>query len=44
MSQEKFDELYAKNITIGNKLMSFITYLQNPNFKGQSAKQKDSSN
>jgi four helix bundle protein len=44
ISKEKFDELHAKNITIGSKLMSFITYLQNSNYKGQSRKQKDSSN
>ena len=25
--QEKFDELYTKNIKIGNKIMSFIYYL-----------------
>jgi four helix bundle protein len=42
ISKEKFDELHGKNITIGNKLMSFITYLQNCNYKGQSRKQKDS--
>ncbi|HEY6955988.1 MAG TPA: four helix bundle protein [Flavisolibacter sp.] len=44
ISQAKFDELYEKNIKIGNKLMSFITYLQNSAYKGQSRKQKDSSN
>jgi four helix bundle protein len=44
ITKEKFDELYGKNITIGNKLMSFITYLQNTNYKGQARKQKDSSN
>ncbi len=44
ITKEKFDELYAKNIMIGNKLMSFITYLQNSNYKGQSRKQKDSTN
>jgi len=44
ISQEKFDELHGKNIIIGNKLMSFISYLQNTNYKGQSRKQKDSSN
>lgn len=32
---EKFDELDRKNITLGNKIMSFINYLQNSNFKGQ---------
>ena len=44
ISKEKFDELHGKNITIGNKLMSFITYLQNSNYKGESRKQKDSPN
>ena len=44
ISQGTFDELYEKNIKIGNKLMSFIAYLQNSNFKGQSRKLKDSSN
>jgi four helix bundle protein len=29
INQEKFDDLYAKNVTLGNKIMSFITYLQN---------------
>ena len=42
--QEKFDVLYAKNVTLGNKMMSFITYLQNSGFKGQRYKTKDSSN
>ena len=41
--QEKFDELYAKNITLGNKIMSFITYLQNSVYKGQRYKTKDTS-
>lgn len=35
IAKEKFDELVMKNIAIGNKLMSFITYLQNSDFKGQ---------
>jgi len=41
--QEKFDELYAKNITLGNKIMSFITYLQKSDFKGQRYKNSASS-
>jgi len=41
--QEIFDELYTKNITLGNKLMSFITYLQNSTYKGQRYRNKDSS-
>lgn len=32
--QPKFDELYQKNIVLGNKIMSFIAYLQNSAFKG----------
>ena len=40
-SKEKFDELHAKNIILGNKLMSFITYLQNSSFKGQRYKSKE---
>src|SRR5881398_1710021 len=42
ISKEKFDELYGKNITIGNKLMSFITYLQTSNYKGEARKDKHS--
>lgn len=41
--QERFDELYAKNVTLGSKIMSFITYLQNSTYKGQRYKTKDSS-
>ena len=44
ISEEQFKAFYEKNIKIGNKLMSFITYLQNSAYKGQSRKQKDSSN
>ncbi len=40
ITKEKFDELHTKNIAIGNKLMSFITYLQNSSFKGQRYKAK----
>jgi len=43
VSQEKFDELYSKNVILGNKIMSFIIYLQNSSFKGQRYKTKDSS-
>jgi four helix bundle protein len=42
--QVNFDELYQKNIILGNKIMSFIKYLQNSDFKGQSRKTKDASN
>ena len=41
--RERFDELYAKNVILGNKIMSFITYLQNSHYKGQRYKTKDSS-
>lgn len=41
ITNEKFDELHAKNITLGNKLMSFITYLQNSSFKGQRYKSNE---
>ena len=35
ISEEKFNELYVKNITLGNKIMSFIMYLQKSPIKGQ---------
>jgi four helix bundle protein len=38
--KEKFDELYAQNITLGNKIMSFITYLQNSALKANDIKLK----
>lgn len=41
ITKEKFDEIVLKNIAIGNKLMSFITYLQNSDFKGQRYKTKE---
>lgn len=41
--RERFDELYAKNVILGNKIMSFIMYLQNSPYKGQRYKTKDSS-
>ena len=41
--KERFDELYTKNVTLGNKIMAFITYLQNSAYKGQRYKTKDSS-
>ena len=39
--KEKFDELYSKNVTLGNKIMSFINYLQNSSYKGQRYKKND---
>jgi four helix bundle protein len=44
ISKERSDELCAKNVTIGNKLMSFINYLQTSACKGQARKEKHSSN
>ena len=41
--KERFDELYTKNVTLGNKIMAFITYLQNSAYKEQRYKTKDSS-
>lgn len=41
IAKEKFDELHAKNVIIGNKLMAFITYLQNSSYKGQRYKVKE---
>lgn len=43
INQEKFEELYQKNIRIGNKIASFINYLQHSNYKGQSRKPNESS-
>ena len=40
ITQSKFDELCQKNITLGNKIMSFIRYLQNSDLKGQARKPK----
>ncbi len=40
ITQSKFDELYEKNITLGNKNNVFISYLQNSDFKGQARKPK----
>jgi len=34
IDKEKFEELYANNITIGNKIMSFVSYLQRTELKG----------
>ena len=41
--KEKFDELYAKNEILGKKIMSFIKYLQQTEFKGQRYKKEESS-
>jgi four helix bundle protein len=42
ISQEKFDELQASNITLGNKIMAFVSYLHSSSLKGQRYKPKDS--
>jgi len=41
--KEKFDELYGKNEILGKKIMSFIKYLQQTEFKGQRYKKEESS-
>lgn len=38
ISKEQFDEHHQRNSVIGNKLMSFINYLQHSDYKGQSRK------
>ena len=43
ISQSRFDELYDRNIVIGNKLMGFINYLQRSPIKGQRYKKEDPS-
>ena len=43
ISQSRFDELYDRNIVIGNKLMGFINYLQRSPLKGQRYKKEDPS-
>ena len=43
IAKEKFDELYAKNIILGKKIMVFIKYLQNTEYKGQRYKKEESS-
>ena len=40
ITQSTFDELYQKSVILGNKIMSFISYLQNSDFKGQARKPK----
>ena len=42
IAKERFDELYTKNVMLGNKIMSFINYLQNSSYKGQRYKKDDS--
>jgi hypothetical protein len=39
----RFDQLYAKSISLGNKIMSFVTYLQKSSIKGQRYKTQETS-
>jgi four helix bundle protein len=41
ISPVKFNEFYTKNIKLGIKIMSFITYLQKTNYKGQNRRPKE---
>jgi len=41
--KEKFDELYSKNEILGKKIMAFIKYLQQTEFKGQRYKKEETS-
>jgi len=43
ITREKFDELYAKNEILGKKIMAFIKYLQQTEFKGQRYKKEETS-
>lgn len=43
INSETFEELYAKSTKLGNKIMSFINYLQHTTFKGQSRRPNESS-
>jgi len=43
ITKEKFDELYSKNEILGKKIMSFIKYLQQTEFKGQRYKKGETS-
>ena len=42
IDQGNFDELYVKNQILGNKIMSFVKYLQTSSYKGQRYKKDDS--
>ena len=44
IGQEKYDELCAKNVIPGNKIMSFVNYLQTSSYKGLRYKKSDSAN
>jgi len=38
--QAKLDELYQNNIILGNKIIAFIKYLQNSDFKGEARRSR----
>ena len=40
VTNERFADLYNNNVNLGGKLMSFINYLQNSDFKGQRYKKQ----
>lgn len=42
ITQWQFDDLCSKNLTLGNKIMAFVSYLQNSAFKGQRYKKDES--
>ena len=42
IDREKFDVLHSKNVTLGNKIMSFVRYIQTSGYKGQRYKNDDS--
>jgi four helix bundle protein len=44
ITPEKFNELYEKNVMLGKKIMTFIQYLQQTEFKGHRYKKVESSN
>ena len=43
ITKQEFDELYAKNEILGKKIMAFIKYLQQTEFKGQRYKKEEAS-
>ena len=43
ITKEKFDELYTKNEMLGKKIMAFIKYLQQSEYKGQRYKKEETS-
>lgn len=42
ITQEQFDYLHSKNLVLGNKIMAFVSYLQNSEYKGQRYKKDES--